>query len=458
MKLGDILKRAARSLKNAKARTILTSLAIAVGAFTITISLAAGAGARQYADKLIGSNVNPRVLFIVKDKSLFEANASQSGLREYDPDVGTTTSGATIKQMTQSDVDALQKRGDLEYVTPTYNLQIRYLRFEGSDTRFTANVSSYDPTIMSETAAGSLPQNGQQLHDTEIVVPESFATTLVDKKIIHKTSDLIGKTVTLTIAQSQTTISADELAAAYARGGEAAVATLTAPQTSDLPFTVRALSKRSATSLSGSSVLQISANQARYIAEYTTKGTNTYQKYFGVTALAKKDKDPATIKAELETKGFAAQTAKDLQSLIFSIVNTLQGIVAGFGVVALIASVFGIINTQYISVLERTREIGLMKALGMRGKHVSRLFQFEAAWIGFLGGIIGAGLAIAIGTLMNPWITKKLDIGTGNHLLIFQPLPIGIMIVGLILIAMLAGYFPARKAAHLDPIEALRTE
>jgi putative ABC transport system permease protein len=61
-----------------------------------------------------------------------------------------------------------------------------------------------------------------------------------------------------------------------------------------------------------------------------------------------------------------------------------------FGILALIASVFGIINTQYISVLERTREIGLMKALGMRGRHVSRLFQYEAAWIGFLGGTLGA--------------------------------------------------------------------
>lgn len=458
MKLRDTIKRAARSLKNAKARTILTSLAIAVGAFTITISLAAGAGARQYADKLIGSNINPRVLFIVKDKSLFEGGTSQSGLREYDPDVGMTSGGATIKRMTQKDIDTLQKRGDLEYITPTYSLQIRYLRFEGSNARFTAEVSSYDPTILGETAAGSLPPQGKQLASTDIVVPESFATALVDKKIIHKTSDLLGKTVTLTVAQSQTSVSADEIAAAYASGGESAVTALTKPQTTELPFTVRALSKRSATSLSGSSALQISAEQARFIAEYTTKGTESYQKYLGVTALAKAGKEPAAIKAELEKKGYAAQTAKDLQSLIFTIVNTLQGIVAGFGVVALIASVFGIINTQYISVLERTREIGLMKALGMRGKHVSRLFQFEAAWIGFLGGIIGASIAAVVGSLMNPWITKKLELGDGNSLLIFQPLPIALMILGLILIAMLAGYFPARKAARLDPIEALRTE
>lgn len=458
MKLRDTIKRAARSLKNAKARTILTSLAIAVGAFTIAVSLAAGAGARQYADKLIGSNINPRVLFIVKDRNLFESGASQSGLREYDPDTGSVGGGSNIKLMTQADIDTLAKRGDLEYITPTYSLQIRYLRFADNDTRFTAEVASFDPTILSETAAGSLPPKGEQLRDSDIVVPESFASTLVDKKIIQKPADLLGKTVTLTVAQSQASASAEEIAAAYASGGETAVIALTAPQTTDLEFTVRALSKRSATSLSGTSALQISANQARFIAEYTTKGTDSYQKYLGVTALAKEGKDPATIKAELEKKGYTSQTAKDLQGLIFTIVNTLQGIVTGFGVVALIASIFGIINTQYISVLERTREIGLMKALGMRGKHVSRLFQFEAAWIGFLGGVIGAGIAIVVGSLMNPWITEKLEIGEGNSLLIFQPLPIALMIIGLIIVAMLAGYFPARKAARLDPIEALRTE
>ena len=139
-------------------------------------------------------------------------------------------------------------------------------------------------------------------------------------------------------------------------------------------------------------------------------------------------------------------------------VNVLQGIVFGFGVLALVASVFGIINTQYISVLERTSQIGLMKALGMPKRSVAKLFRYEAAWIGFIGGAIGAGIAFVVGTLMNPWITETLTLGEGNYLLIFVWWQIALMIVGLMLVAILAGWLPARKAARLDPIEALRTE
>ena len=457
MKTTDIARRAARSLRNAKARTILTSLAIAVGAFTITISLAAGEGARQYADKLIGSNVNPQALFVVKDENLFNGGAQQTPLREYSPNA-TSTDGLTVEQLTQADIDKLEARSDIEYVIPIYTPEVQYAGFEGSDKLFTSGVTTFDPSILLEVSSGTLPPKGEQIADDSIILPGAFVDTLVQKGVVKNEGELIGKGVVLTASRSTSTPSADQIAAAFSTGGEAAVQALVQPETKEFNFKVSGVIRQSPTALSSPSDMQISDHSARAISEYTTQGTAQFQKYFGATAIAKEGSDTIAVKESIKKDGFDAQTAQDLQSVVFTVVNTLQGIVLGFGIVALIASIFGIINTQYISVLERTREIGLMKALGMRGRSVSRLFQFEAAWIGFLGGVIGAAIAVILGVALNPWITETLSLGDGNSILIFQPLSLIIMIVVLMVIAMLAGWFPARKAAKLDPIEALRTE
>ena len=83
MRRRDIAARAGKSLSQAKMRTLLTSLAIAVGAFTLTLALAVGEGSRQYIDEIISSNVDPQMLYVAKDKSLFGEGGATGGLREY---------------------------------------------------------------------------------------------------------------------------------------------------------------------------------------------------------------------------------------------------------------------------------------------------------------------------------------------------------------------------------------
>ena len=461
MKSADIVRRAGRNLRQAKGRTFLTSLAIAVGAFTLTASLAVGEGARRYADTIIQSNVDPQSIFVAKDPALFgQGGGPSGGMKEYSTDT-TQYGGSSFKSLNSKDLSLIASTPGVESVAPMYLVTAQYYTFEGSDTKYTSDVTAYDSSVRAEAAAGSLPSLRQQLGDKDIVVPETFVTQLGKQP-----KDMIGKKITLHIVKNTTPPSDAEIQQAFMTGGAAAVEKIASPESKEVTFTVRAVSAKSSTSFTASSALFIAETSAKELAEYATKGTDQYQKYITATVRVKKDYHPETVKASFKTEYqkagqkdyIIAKTAKDLQGLIFTIVGILQGIVAGFGVIALIASVFGIINTQYISVLERTSQIGLMKALGTRRRDIAKLFRYEAAWIGFIGGILGAGVAYVVGTLLNPWITKTLSLGDGNSLLIFVWWQIVALILSLVLIAILAGWFPSRKAAKLDPIEALRTE
>ena len=191
--------------------------------------------------------------------------------------------------------------------------------------------------------------------------------------------------------------------------------------------------------------------------DYEKQGTLLYGTYMAATVVVRDDVNVNTVKSNINNAGYDAKSAEDLMGFIFQFINVLQAILIGFGVFAVLTSVFGIINTQYISVLERTQQIGLMKALGMRRRDVGRLFKLEAAWIGFLGGAIGSGLAVCVGIFANPLISEALNLGR-TKLIIFDPISIVLVIVGLVFVSVVSGILPARKASKLDPIEALRTE
>ena len=168
------------------------------------------------------------------------------------------------------------------------------------------------------------------------------------------------------------------------------------------------------------------------------------------------EKNIDAVKDEI-SKDYSAYSIQDVRKTLLTMVNAAQAALAGFGGLALLASVFGIINTMYISVLERTSQIGLMKALGMSGRDIGKLFRYEAAWVGLLGGLIGVGLASLV-TLLNPVIASALKLSAGTNLLVINPLHIGLLVIGLVAMAVISGWLPSRKATKLDPIEALRTE
>lgn len=457
MKVTDIIRRAGRNLRRAKMRTLLTSVAIAVGGFAIMVSLMAGEGARQYVDRVVSANIDPKMIIIAKDEKLLGPTAgaeSFSELQEYDPNT-INQFGAGIEALTASDLEQLRARDDIKDVEPLYQLQPKYIEFSAADgKKYIGSVEVRDNNLTTETAVGRSLEKGKQLAEDEITLPESYLDTLG----VKDPKQALGTTVTITVTQSAAD-GADQkdIMEAFTRGGEAAVQELVQPKEMQKTLTVVAVTKKSAEQLAAPSSLYVNSVVAKGLSEFATKGTDMYQKYLAASGLVVGDRDPQVVKQALEADEFGASTAKDLQGVLFTFVNILQNIVLGFGILALIVSVFGIVNTMYISVLERTQQIGLMKALGASSRDVGRLFRYEAAWVGLLGGVLGVAGAWAGATAFNPMISEALNLGE-HFLLIFQPLAALAVIASLTLIAIIAGWLPSRRAAKLDPIEALRTE
>jgi len=430
MKYIDTIKRAGRSLKNAKARTLLTSLAIGVGAFTITLSLAAGEGGKAYTDSIVNANTSRTELLVTKKQPVTAQGPQVYSETAISGSAGVGSGGQQIAFLGQADLDTISQQDNVTSVTPNYSPNVRYITSESGKKFVVDSIAAFSPSVTGTYAAGSVDGG---VSDTEIIIPEEYSKALG----FNNPSDAIGKTVAL---------QADKLSSP-----------VTAPESELFEYTVKAVSSKSGLAFRTQTSIQLSAESNRELYTYINEGTRAYGNFL-LAAVEIDDASKANaVKDVLQGKGFEAQTAEDLLGTVNTFINVLLGIVIGFGALAVLTSVFGIINTQYISVLERTQQIGLMKALGMRRRDVGRLFKLEAAWIGFLGGAIGAGLAVLAGTIANPFITEALDLGEAS-LLSFNPLAVAGVVIGLMLVAVASGILPARKASKLDPIEALRTE
>lgn len=182
-----------------------------------------------------------------------------------------------------------------------------------------------------------------------------------------------------------------------------------------------------------------------------------FQNYTSLKVKVKDRNNIDSVENEIKKLGFQVTTIKSLIdqiNKIFLLAEIILGFVGGIG---LIVSSLGIVNTMTISLLERTHEIGIMKAIGAADKDIRRIFFTESAFIGFFGGSIGVGLAILVGFLFNSavnFLTKS----NGQHLELFvTPWKFAVsMMVFAVLIALFSGIYPAYRAKRLVPIDALR--
>ncbi|MDO8513747.1 MAG: ABC transporter permease [bacterium] len=167
-----------------------------------------------------------------------------------------------------------------------------------------------------------------------------------------------------------------------------------------------------------------------------------------------------TVRKSIENIGFSTEYVGDTVKQIEQVFALFRLVLGGFGLVALVVAALGAFNTLTISLMERIREVGLLKTLGMKKKEIFKLFIVESLTIGFMGGIFGVLLSMVIGHGLNIFL-RYLAIRAHADVVViyaYTPLFVLFVILGAIVIGFFTGFYPAYRAIKTKPLDALRYE
>jgi putative ABC transport system permease protein len=423
MRLLDTLQMAQSNLVRAKLRTALTVIAVFIGALTISLTNGVSNGAKQYVNEQLG-NIGAEDTLIIQAKQDVVPGFDSGQVSEYNPD--KTTGAFNMATLSKADMDKIAKVPGLSKVTPEITLNLDYVTTGGKKYNITAQ--QFPEGLNLQLESGRLVDIAK---DDEVTMPSQY----VDPLGFDSAKGAIGKKVTFGFKDVQN-------------------------KSHTIEANVVGIQQKSLLSAGG---WNFSPALARKIHAAQTSGVaSAANNYVAATAKFPKSYTAAQIddlKKRVSKAGYDAMTVKDQIGIVSQVIDTVQIALNIFGAIALLAASFGIVNTLLMAVNERTREIGLMKALGTNRRTIFAIFSLEAISLGFWGSLLGVLASMGIGMIVNPIATSTfLKDFEGFHLLAFPLMP-SLFIIGLIMaIAFIAGALPSLKASRLDPIEALRYE
>ena len=422
MKITDLIITANRNLFRNKLRTLLTVLAIFVGAFTLTLTNGLGDGLKDYIETQVKNYEGTNVLFIHKkieqpegkSKNEPDEYKEKEDEEEFDPN----TIAVTVEQIERLAKDFPEVRE----VTPNYQIATDYITLDDGK-KYKIQVNAIAKGVTQKLEAG-----GQITGENQIILQNDIA-----KAFSKDFASLIGK----------------EVIVGFKAGNPPVMETIKL--------------KIVGVSTKGFMATQFSTVDfatEKKIYDIQRAGSPDHGKILGFSfEVAGTAETVEAVKKRLDEKGFKAETMADQSKRTYNAINVLQVGMNLFAFVALLAASFGIINTLVIAVMERTKEIGLQKALGMGRARIFFLFSLESILIGFWGAVAGIGGAILLGTAANSYASKYyLESFEGYSLIAFKPFSLVFIVALISLIAFVAGVLPAFRASRLNPIEALRYE
>ena len=412
------------NMKEKLARNILIALGGSIGIMSIIVMLSLGEGVNDYLTDTMNANVNPLVSE-VRMPIVMETNNSEntdSSMMIMTPagaeiPAGSAPSGPPAG-VTQSDPfgeEDLEKLRNIPHVAEV-NLAYSSLTigsdnviYEGEKYAF-MNFGTTSGMTDSNILYGAFPEAG------EILITEGVANQMAGTA-----EEAIGKEVTVDVTIDGESLEKNYVISGIYSAGQAIGA-----------FESVYMSAESFETLTAENNLEVEPNVV-YLVSDDPENTQA-------------------IKDEVAALGYRGSSADALASTFTQMLDIFTYILSGVAGISLFVSAIMILTVLYISVVERTQEIGVIKAIGGRKKDIRRIFVSESFLIGLFSGILGVGIAYLITVVGNIVVENLFDTAILNMTPAFAVFGI----VTSVIISMVAGLMPAQKAARLDPVEALR--